>query len=124
MSDKKILLVDDDEDMLMLTGRWLKKAGYEVICASSGADAIAYLKDENKDLMLLDFSMPGMDGIATLREIRNTPEISATPVIFLTGMEEEETKNAAKDLNPAGFISKSAGKQTILSALSEFFEGK
>lgn len=121
MPEKKILLVDDDEDMLMMTGRWLKKAGYDVKSASSGREAIECIKEDIPDLVLLDFSMPDMDGIATLSAIRSTDGISGTPVIFLTGMEEDETSAAAKELNPQGFISKSKGKQTILSALSDFF---
>lgn len=53
-----ILLVDDDEDILAMSGRWLEKAGYEVIKASSGSEAIAALSDNKTDLVLLDYVMP------------------------------------------------------------------
>ena len=121
MPEKKILLVDDDEDMLMMTGRWLAKAGYNVVSVSSGKSALGKIMEDKPDLVLLDFSMPEMDGVETLSEIRNTEDINDVPVIFLTGMEADETINSAKEYNPQGFISKSCGKKTILDTLSAFF---
>lgn len=120
MNDKKILLVDDDTDMLMMTERWLIKDGYTVITASSGADAVSILKNEKPDLILLDYSMPGMDGPDTLREIRNNPDTKELNVFFLTGMEEPDAVKLAGELNIQGYIQKSAGKKAILSALSDF----
>ena len=62
----KILIVDDDQDMIMITERWFTKAGYEVSRAASGQEAVDILKKEDFDLVLLDYSMPDMDGKDTL----------------------------------------------------------
>lgn len=120
MSEKKILLVDDDEDMLALSGRWLKKAGYEVTGASSGREAIDLIKQGSYDLVLMDYSMPDMDGIATVKEIRDTPDISKTPVFFLTGMEEEANADM-QALDPVGIISKADGRKAVIGALEGYF---
>ena len=120
MSEKKILLVDDDEDMLALSGRWLKKAGYEVTGASSGREAIDLIKQGDYDLVLMDYSMPDMDGIATVKEIRDTPDISRTPVFFLTGMEEEANADM-QALDPVGIISKADGRKAVIGALEGYF---
>ena len=121
MPDKKILLVDDDEDMLMLTSRWLTKAGYDVKCALSGQEALQMIGGGSFDLVLMDLSMPGMDGIETLRAIRSAEDTAAVPVMFLTGMDDDTAQADAGALNPAGYISKSGGKQKILDTLADYF---
>ena len=118
---KKILLVDDDTDMLMLTERWLLRADYEVVTATSGDEAIDILKKDMPDVMLLDFSMPGRDGIDTLSEIRDTPEIADVHVFFLTGMEWSDPPEKAELLKPEGYLKKSDGKKPLLWALEQFF---
>ncbi|MBQ9359805.1 MAG: response regulator [Lachnospiraceae bacterium] len=117
---KKILLVDDDQDMMMLTGRWLKKE-YEVATAGSGQEALDYLKSDKPDLVLLDFMMPEMDGPATLKAIRENADTSELPVYFLTGAEDAESMEKVKELNPQGFLPKSLGKKGLMAALEEHF---
>ncbi len=117
---KKILLVDDDQDMMMLTERWLKKE-YEVATAGSGQEALDQLKGEKTDLILLDFMMPEMDGPATLKAIRENPDTSELPVYFLTGAEDAESMEKVKELNPQGFLPKSLGKKGLMAALADHF---
>ena len=75
-----ILLIDDDEDMLAMTGRWLEKAGYTVTKAQSGKEALEMLAVENPDLILLDYAMPGMNGPQVLRQIRSRSDCSNVKV--------------------------------------------
>ena len=78
----RILLIDDDSDMLTLTARWLEKAGYEVIKAASGSEALSSLETESYDLILLDYAMPGMDGPAVLRAIREKEGCKNTQILL------------------------------------------
>ena len=110
---EKILLVDDDSDMLLLESRWLTKEGYEV---ETKLEAFA------PRLVLLDFSMPGMNGVETLRNIRSIPGGEDIAVFFLTGLEDETLLAEAKELRPAGFLSKGEGKKPLLAALSAYLE--
>ena len=59
---ERILLVDDDEDMMMLTSRWLSKEGYDVTMKTSGKAALSFLDENEVDLVILDYAMPEMDG--------------------------------------------------------------
>ena len=111
-----ILLVDDDTDMIKLTERWLIKAGYEVGTATSGEDAINYLKTNTPDLILLDYAMPGMDGPATLEAIRaDHPDIL---VYFRTGKDDTDIEEMCAKYNANGVISKADGKPKLLEAVT------
>ena len=118
---KQILLVDDDEDMTMMTKIWLKKL-YQVETALSGEEALDYLKSNRPDLILLDYVMPGMDGPATLEAIRNNPATAEIPVFFRTGKEEQENIETAEKLHAQGFLQKSEGKKVLLAALEDYFK--
>lgn len=111
----RILLIDDDTDMLRLTARWLTKAGYEVDTAASGEDAPGLISQNRPQLIILDYMMPKMDGPATLAAIRNDPSNTAVPVIFRTGKED-----AAMDIpGDCRVVQKSGGKGALLTAVSD-----
>jgi CheY-like chemotaxis protein len=112
----RILLIDDDEDMLMMTGRWLEKAGYDVTKVSSGKEALEKIKQVNPDLVLLDYAMPEMDGPAVLSAIRSDDELKGLKVFFRTGMDDNDMDNG---LEPDGIIPKSKGKPELLRVIKE-----
>ena len=119
---KRILLVDDDKDILTLTERWLTRAGYEVMVADSGAGALEICKGGAvPDLILLDVAMPEMDGPATLQAIRFLDQGKEIPVLFRTGMEDLVTISSDQDPYYAGAISKGEGKPSLLAAVSKVF---
>ncbi len=80
-----ILLIDDNEDNRILVSRMLKKKGIDTITADSGKKALSLLEKMTPDLILLDYSMPEMDGIELCRILKATPNIKLIPVIFLSG---------------------------------------
>ncbi|MCK4786063.1 MAG: response regulator [Desulfobacteraceae bacterium] len=83
MQELRMMLVDDEERFLSTTKRLLSKKGYEVVTATSGAEALEKLRDEEIHVVILDVKMPGMSGIATLEEIRR--QFPLVEVIMLTG---------------------------------------
>ncbi len=116
-----LLLVDDDEDFLALTTRWLKK-DYAVTAVNSGKKALKYLEKERPDLVLLDYEMPTMDGPAVLEQIREMPTRKDLPVVFLTGTEDKENVKKAEQLHPEGFLLKTMGKKGLLMGIEAFFD--
>jgi len=84
-SKKRILVVDDEEDISKLLRLILEDEGYEVYVAPNGPEALALLQKELYDLVLLDLLMPGMDGWEVLKQLRTTAKARQTPVILLTG---------------------------------------
>ncbi len=88
MDKKKILVVDDEENIRILFKLGLEEEGYEVNTASSGEEALEILKKEAFDLVTLDIKMPGMSGLETLQEIRNIFKDRHIPVILCTAFEE------------------------------------
>lgn len=82
----RILVVDDDPDILEVTGFAVEKAGFETLFASDGLAAINAQQQEDPDLIVLDIGLPEMDGLEVCREIR---KISEVPILFLTARDEE-----------------------------------
>ena len=115
----RILLIDDDEDMLSITGRWLIKDGFEVDSATSGEMAFKILKEKRPDLILLDYAMPVMDGPAVLKEIRSREDLKDVPVFFRTGVEDGEEEISDDAFKPDGIIPKSQGKLYLMKAVRE-----
>ncbi len=85
---KKILLADDEEDILTLTASRLKKKGYTVITAVDGKEALEKIKSEKPDLVLLDYKMPGLTGIDVCHQLKADPALDKIPVVLFTASSE------------------------------------
>lgn len=88
----KILVVDDEPDILFVIGKMLEREGHFVLKAESGERALEVLKDDRPDLILLDVMMPGLDGWETCREIKSKDAIAHIPVVMLTAKTADEDK--------------------------------
>ena len=97
MSNEKILLVDDEKDILEFLSYNLTKAGYDVYTCTSGFEAIAVAKKNKPDLIILDLSMPDMDGIETCQEIRETEGLEKPLITFLSARGEDYSQVAGFD---------------------------
>ncbi|MEM0953691.1 MAG: response regulator [Pseudomonadota bacterium] len=101
----RILVVDDDRSLLTIIDGILG-GDYDVTLASSGQEALEILASSTFDLILLDIMMPGMTGMEVCAAIKANDTISDIPVVFLTGMEDDDAEEAALDAGAADFISK------------------
>jgi CheY-like chemotaxis protein len=88
----KIMVVDDEPDIVYLVSKMLKKEGYEVIEAFSGSRALEKLKKTTPDLILLDVMMPGLNGWETAKAIKSDPATRSIPIAMLTVKSSEEDK--------------------------------
>jgi len=116
-SDYKILLVDDEPDILEFISYNLRKENYEVITASNGEEGLKVAKRENPHLILLDVMMPGMDGIETCDQIRNTPELNETLIAFLTARGEDYSQVAGFDAGADDYITKPIKPKVLVSRI-------
>lgn len=96
MSDKpSILLVDDEQKVLDLAGFRLKMLGYRVVTATSGEDALAQVAAERPDLIILDITMPGMDGVTVCSRLKKSESSASIPVLMMTARSDVEDVNRA-----------------------------
>lgn len=116
-SKVKILLVDDEPDILEFIGYNLKKEDYTVFYAKNGVEAIQMAKKEIPDLIILDIMMPGMDGIETCREIRESDGLKDVLIIFLTARNEDYSQIAGFDVGADDFISKPVRPRVLISRI-------
>lgn len=111
----KILLADDEPDVLEFLGYNLRKEGYRIISCLNGNDAIKKAAAELPQLIILDVMMPGMDGIETCTEIRKLPELQNSIVIFLTARGEDYSQIAGFEAGADDYLTKPI-KPKILSS--------
>ena len=111
-----ILAVDDDEKIRELLSTLLKRKGHHVLTADHGQKGIDVFRRERPDVTILDFEMPGMDGLAVLTEIRAIDP--QAPVIMLTGAGTEERKQQARELGIIHFLAKGFSLHELGAALN------
>ncbi|HER08145.1 MAG TPA: response regulator transcription factor, partial [Bacteroides sp.] len=105
-SDYRILLVDDEKDILEFLGYNLKNEGFRIYTASNGKDAVRLAREIHPHLVLLDVMMPEMDGIAACEEIRSIKELQHTLVAFLTARGEDFSQIAGFEAGGDDYITK------------------
>jgi len=111
----KILLVDDEPDILEIIGYNLSKEGYQVITAENGLKAVKKAKKEKPNLIILDVMMPEMDGIEACEQIRKIPELDQTIITFLTARGEDYSQLAGYDAGADDYITKPIKPKVLVS---------
>lgn len=104
--DFLVLVVDDTVDNLVIISLHLQQSGYRVVTATNGEEAIKVAALTNPDLILMDLSMPGLDGLGATRKIRESPSLRPVPVVAVTAFNTEGFKRAAHDAGIDGYITK------------------
>lgn len=120
----KILVVDDEPDILEFIDYNLKREGYEVYLASNGQEGIEKAKEINPDLIVLDVMMPVLDGIEACRRLREMPEFKSTFIVFLTARSEEYSEIAGFNVGADDYISKPIKPRVLLSRINAILRRK
>ena len=120
----KILLVDDEQDILEFVGYSLKKEGFTVFTALNGKDAIITAKKEKPDLIILDIMMPEMDGIETCQEIRKIPALENVVIAFLTARNEDYSQIAGFEVGADDYITKPVRPRVLVSRIKALLRRK
>jgi len=119
---KKILIVDDERDIVKALMIRLQGAGYEVITAFDGAQAIFVTHKEKPDLVILDIRIPAGDGFSVAEKLKHSPSTLSIPVIFLTGGPERDSEEKAMALGARFYIKKPYDPEELLDAIKRALE--
>ena len=117
----KILVVDDELDILEIISYNLKSAGYDTVTAKDGSEAIQKAKIFRPDLIMLDIMMPNKNGIDTCREIRKIPEFKDTMVLFLTALNDEKSEIDGLNMGADDYIAKPIKPKLLVSRINALF---
>jgi len=116
-SKLKILLVDDEEDILEFLGYNLRKEGFQVITANNGLMAVEKARKEKPQMILMDVMMPEMDGITTVQEIRKIPALHDTLIVFLTARAEDYSQIAGFEAGADDYVTKPIKIKVLISRI-------
>ena len=116
---KTIMVVDDSISIRQVVGIALKQAGYDVIDACDGQDALAKLTGQKVNLIISDVNMPNMDGISFVRELKTRPAYKFTPVLMLTTESQEDKKEQGKAAGARAWRVKPFKPEALLAAVQK-----
>ena len=119
MTKSKVLIVDDEEDVVAALQFRLATAGYEVLAASNGAEALEVLKREAVDLVLADFMMPEINGLELTRLVKANPNWFETRIVLFSCNSEPEFRKRALELGALDYLPKTGGANSIVARVYE-----
>lgn len=122
MKGKKILLIDDEQDILEILSYNLEKEGYQVFTANNGNEGIVKAKEIIPDLILLDVMMPEKDGIETCQEMRQIKELQKSLIVFLSARSEEFSQLAGFDAGANDYIVKIIKPKVLISKVNALLQ--
>jgi two-component system cell cycle response regulator len=117
MTDKKILIVEDDPDLLRGLEVRLKASGYTVSIATEGLSAISVAQKETPDLILLDIGLPSGDGFSVMERLKNITHLALVPVVIITGRDPQGNQQRAMDAGAKAFLQKPIDNDVLLRTI-------
>jgi two-component system alkaline phosphatase synthesis response regulator PhoP len=117
MRKEKILVVDDEEDILELVRYNLDREGYAVVCAASGEKALEAAETEEVDLIILDLMLPGIDGLEVARRLKRKSETREIPIVMLTAKGEEADVVAGLELGADDYVTKPFSPRILIARM-------
>lgn len=115
----RALVVDDSLTMRKVLGRLLERAGFEVLTAKDGMDAMQLLQDATPDVILTDIEMPRMDGFGLSRNIRDDARTAKTPLIMISSRTADKHQNAAREIGVDAFFGKPVQDEDLINKVNE-----
>ena len=123
MTKPTILLVDDEQKLLDLISFRLQHLGYRVMTAKSGQDALAKVKSERPDLIILDIAMPDMDGLTACARLKESPGLATTPILMLTARSGVDDVTRAMAMGADDYIVKPYDPKVLEMKLRRYLAG-
>ena len=114
---KRLLIVDDEPDILYLLSLRLKANGYDTLTAQGGGEALQLIRDERPDLVLLDVNIPAPNGYDVCKSVKDDGELKHIPIIFLTAKAAEDDMVCATDSGADDYITKPYHPEELLSKI-------
>jgi DNA-binding response OmpR family regulator len=119
LSDKVILIVDDDEDFLQTLTIRMRTAGYKAVVAADGMQAVMMAQRHNPDLVVLDMRMPAGDGLSVMDKLSRSTKTMNIPVIVVTAYDDEATKQQVMGLGAVNYLRKPFEVEDLLKAIGD-----
>jgi CheY-like chemotaxis protein len=120
---RTVLVAEDNVRILGVAERLLSEAGYNVLVASDGVEALRVLREEHPDLLVLDLLMPGLTGFDVLREARQDERIKDTPVLAMSGVYRDNVLAFLEQLGARGFLDTEKLEETLVRRVQEILPG-
>jgi len=117
---KKILIIDDDQDIIDLIVDRLKESNFECYTATFPTEGLEKAAEFKPDLVLLDLMLPKMSGFGFMREFKLRSELAHIPVVVLTALADEDIAEEAMNLGAAGYLTKACSAKELLSVVKEY----
>jgi DNA-binding response OmpR family regulator len=112
---KKVLIVEDEREILQLVTHYLEKEGFRVLTATTGLEALKKVKDDKPDLLLLDLMLPEMDGLEVCKRVRARSETAMLPIIMLTAKAEESDTIVGLELGADDYVTKPFSPKALVA---------
>jgi two-component system chemotaxis response regulator CheY len=119
MSKRTVLTVDDSRTMREMVSMTLRGAGFEVVQADDGVNALKVLQTNEVDVIITDLNMPNMDGLELVKELRAKPEFKGKPILFLTTRSGDDDKAKGRAAGATGWIVKPFDPQRLVQVVNK-----
>jgi two-component system phosphate regulon response regulator PhoB len=119
MEKKKILIIDDEADLVTLYTKFLEAHNYEVISALEAKEGIILAAQKMPDLILLDIKMPGVGGLFAYKDIRYAERTATIPIILISALSKEAIEALAREIKAEGYVHKTCEPAELLSKIKE-----
>ncbi len=117
ITHKKILIVEDERDILHLVKHYLEKEGFRTVIAMTGLEALKKVTEDKPDLVVLDLMLPEMDGLEVCKRLRSAPDTAMLPIIMLTAKAEESDTIVGLELGADDYVTKPFSPKTLVARL-------
>jgi DNA-binding response OmpR family regulator len=117
MLGKRVMLVDDDQDFLLVTSALLRRSGYEVLFATDAVSAISVAVKQNPQAVVLDIGLPGGDGTTVMKHLHALPQLAGVPVLIVSGRDSAEYRDATLKAGAVAYLTKPVQSEDLLEAL-------